>query len=110
MTLRLMGKNTYKISAENNDCCHIAGIFFPTAPALIVYFEVTWHLTMKLFAAKNCEQATLQNLWRQRVIEHCYPRMLTARKIYFHKFEHEKMFSFVRYISNHLKTGPSSNS
>ena len=41
MTLRLMGKNTYKISAENNDCCHIAGIFFPTAPALIVYFEVT---------------------------------------------------------------------
>ena len=66
---------------------------------------------------------------------HCYPRMgiagvkntvvltsssslisipvlttLTARKIYFHKFVHEKMFFFVRYITNHLKTGPSGNS
>ena len=42
--------------------------FFPqTAHALIGYFEVTWHLTMKLFPAKISERATLQNLWCQRV-------------------------------------------
>ena len=38
----------------------IAGNFFPTARALIGYFEVTWHLTMKLFPAKISEKATLQ--------------------------------------------------
>jgi len=47
MTLLLMEKYIYKISPENNDCRHIAGIFFPTAPALIVYFEVTRHITMQ---------------------------------------------------------------
>ena len=31
--------------------CYLAGNF-PTAYALIGYFEVTWHLTMKLFRAK----------------------------------------------------------
>ena len=38
----------------------MAGNFFPTAHALIGYFEVTWHLTMKLFPMKISEQATLQ--------------------------------------------------
>ena len=42
--------------------CYVAGIFFPTARALIGYFEVTRHLTMKLFPAKISERATLQNL------------------------------------------------
>ena len=40
-------------------CC-IAGNFFPTARALIGYFEVIWHLTMNLFPAKISGQATLQ--------------------------------------------------
>ena len=47
---------------------------------------------MKLFPAKISEEETLQILWRQRVTVHCYPRMLTAREIYFHKFVHEKVF------------------
>ena len=38
----------------------IAGNFFPTARALIVYLEVTWHLRMKLFPAKISGRATLQ--------------------------------------------------
>ena len=42
--------------------CHIAGNFFLTARALIGYFKVTWHLTMKLFPAKIYERATLENL------------------------------------------------
>ena len=44
--------------------------FFPTARALICYFEVTWHLTNKLFPAKISECATLQNLWYQKVTVH----------------------------------------
>ena len=48
--------------------------FFSTACALIGYFEVTWHLTMKLFPAKISERETLQS---QSVTLHCYARMLT---------------------------------
>ena len=52
--------------------------FFPnSAHAFIGYFKATWHLTMKLFPAKIYEQATLQNLWCQRVTVQCYPRKLT---------------------------------
>ena len=40
----------------------MAGNFFPTARALIGFFEDTRHLTMKLFPAKISERATLQNL------------------------------------------------
>ena len=40
----------------------MAGNFFPAG-----YFNVTWHLTMKLFPAKISERVTLQSLWRQRV-------------------------------------------
>ena len=47
---------------------------------------------MKLFPAKISERATLQNLWRQKVTVHCYPRMLNAREIYFHKFVTKKVF------------------
>ena len=65
---------------------------FPTARALIGYFKVTWHLTTKLFPAKISERVTRQSLWRQRVTVHCYPRMLSARKIYFHKFAHKNVF------------------
>ena len=36
--------------------------FVPTARALIGYFEVTWHPTMKPFPAKTSQQATLKNL------------------------------------------------
>ena len=38
--------------------CFVAGNFFSTARGLICYFEVTRHLTMKLFPAKISEQAT----------------------------------------------------
>ena len=53
-----MGKTTPKDGQSKERAC-----------ALISYFEVRWHskLTMKLFPAKISEQATLQNLWCQRV-------------------------------------------
>ena len=38
--------------------------------------------SMKLFPAKIAERATLQNLWRQRVTAHCYPRLLTDDRRY----------------------------
>ena len=92
-----------------NTYCYIAGHFLPTARALIGYFEVTWHLTMKLFPAKISEEETLQILWRQRVqctvIRECWP---LARFIFTNLYT--KKFFFVVYITNHLKTGPSGNS
>ena len=33
--------------------CYIAENFFPTARALIGYFDVTWHLAMNLFPTKS---------------------------------------------------------
>ena len=71
--------------ALNKKYCWIAGNFFPTACALIGYFEVTWHLTIKLFPAKISRRATLQNLWCQRVTVHCYLRMLTDDRSYIHR-------------------------
>ena len=62
---------------QYNRHCYIAGNVFSTTRALIGYFKVKWHLTIKLFPAKIAERATLQNLWRQRVTLHCYPGMLT---------------------------------
>ena len=57
------------VRKSNENSCYIAGNFFPTARALIDYFELPWHLTMKLFpAAKSISH---------RVTVHCYPRMLT---------------------------------
>ena len=43
---------------------YMAASYLPTAHALIGYFEVKWHVTMKLFPSKIFERATLQNLWR----------------------------------------------
>ena len=83
--LRLWGPLLQTSPAQwrtDKELCYIAGIFFPTALALIGYFEVKWQLTMKLFPAKISERATLQNLWRQRVTVHCYPRMLTDDRRY----------------------------
>ena len=37
---------------------------------------------MKLFAAKISEREVLQNLGRERVTVHCYPRMLTDDRRY----------------------------
>ena len=76
----------------NKYICYIPGNVFPTARALIGYFEVTWHLTLKMFPAKISERAALQTLWRRKVTVKCYPRMLTAREIYVHKFVHENVF------------------
>ena len=55
-----MRKGLYPANRSNQYCCYIAGNFFPTARALIGYFEVTWHLTMKLFPANISERGTLQ--------------------------------------------------
>ena len=55
-----MRKGLYTANRSNQYCCYIAGNFFPTARALIGYFEVTWHLTMKLFPANISERGTLQ--------------------------------------------------
>ena len=46
--------------------------FLTTTRALTGYYEVTWHLTMKLFPAKISKRAKLQNLWRERITVHCY--------------------------------------
>ena len=78
----------------NKKYCYIAGNFFLAARALIGYFEVTWHLTMKLFPAKISERATLQNLWRQVATVHDHPRMLswptTAVTARFYEFSASK--------------------
>ena len=41
--------------------------FFPTSKNLIDHFEVTWHLTMKLFPAKSLGAGKIAKLWRERV-------------------------------------------
>ena len=46
--------------AVNKVYCYVAGNFFITVRALIGFFEVTSHLTMKLFPAKISERATFQ--------------------------------------------------
>ena len=78
----------------NKKYCYIAGNFFLAARALIGYFEVRWHLTMKLFPAKISERATLQNLWRQVATVHDHPRMLswptTAVTARFYEFSASK--------------------
>ena len=45
---------------------------------------------MRLFPAKISERATLQIYDVSGVTVHCYPRMLNAPDIYFHKFVNEK--------------------
>ena len=67
--------------------------FFPTARALIGYFEVTWDLTNKLFPAKISERATLQNLWYQKVTGHRH--WLLARFVFINLYM--KTFFFVGY-------------
>ena len=95
----------------HNGFCYVAGNFFSTVHALISYFDVSWHLTMKLFPAKISEQATMQNPWCQRATVQCYPWMLTVWEIYFHTSVLKKGFLFfMGHIKNHLKTGPSGNS
>ena len=44
--------------------CYIAENFFSTARSVIGYFEVTWHLTMKLFPAKICEEDFRGDRWK----------------------------------------------
>ena len=61
----------------SSHCNHLHPYQSITVLALIGFFEVTWHLTMKLFHAKISEQATLQKIWRQRITVHCCPRILT---------------------------------
>ena len=86
-------------------CCYIAEFFPITAGPLIGYFDVTWHLTIKLFPLKVSERTTVQNLWRQRVTVHCYPPMLTDdRRCCYHW-----RFFFLCDITNHLMIGPSGN-
>ena len=41
---------------------------------------------------QNLWAGNIANLWRQKVTVHCYPRMLNAWEIYFHKFVNEKVF------------------
>ena len=73
---------------------------FPTGRALIGYFEVTWHLTMKLFSAKISERAKSQNLWRQRVTReikiHFYRKRQTS----------DSGWEFLRIGNKQIKTDP----
>ena len=94
---------------DNNHICYIAAQFFPTARAFIRYFEVMWYLTMKLFPAKITERENLQNLWRQRVRVHCYPRMLTNDRRY-SEVSWILSLKISSYVTNDLKTDPSGNS
>ena len=64
---------------------------------------------MKLFPAKISERETVQNLWRQRVTVHCYPRMLTNDRRY-SEVSWILSFKISSYVTNDLKTGPSGNS
>ena len=62
--------------------CYISGNFFPTARALIGYFKVTWHLTIKLFPAKISQQIYDVREWQCTVTRFCYPRVLTDVRLY----------------------------
>ena len=65
--------------------CYIARNFFSTARGLIGNFEVTWHLTIKLFPDKISERETLQKIYDVRglqcnVTRECWPMTaVTAR-------------------------------
>ena len=89
--------------------CYMAGNFFPTACGLIGYFEVTWHLIMKLFPAKMSERATSQNLWRQRVTVHDYPLSwsTTAVTARFYEFSATKFRLRQHWDSRDTKLFPS---
>ena len=76
----LMYKNLQRpkiLGIDEISCFHNSNSSIIPISTLIGYLEVTWHLTMKLFLTKISVQATLQNLWCQRVTVHCYLRMLT---------------------------------
>ena len=57
----------------NKKQCYIAGNFFPTARALIGYFEVTWHMT------SNNETVSRQNLWAGNVAKSMTSESNSAR-------------------------------
>ena len=81
------------IDLTSNPSYYIAGIFFQQRTLdLVGYFEVTWHLTMKLFLVKISKRAKLQNLWRQKVTVHCYRQCwrTTAVTARFNKFPASK--------------------
>ena len=79
-------------------------IFFPKVRALIGYFKVTCHLTMKLFPAQISQQVTCKIYdvrGQQYTVTHeCWPT--TAVTTRFNEFPASR--------TNHLKTGPLGNS
>ena len=46
-----------RCAKQSYSYCYIAGNFFSTARGLIGYFEVTWHLTMKLLSGQHCKKS-----------------------------------------------------
>ena len=76
---------TFQIPRAVIHLCYITGNYFPTVRTLTDYFEVTWHLSMKLLPSNISEKATVQYLkfvCCQRVRVHCYPGMLTEDRRY----------------------------
>ena len=57
--------------------------FFRTARIIIGYFEITCHLTTKLFPAKISEwETSMQDLRGKRVTVHCYSQKVVEDRRY----------------------------
>ena len=69
--------------------------------------------SMKLFPAKIAERATLQNLWRQRVTVHCYPRLLTDERRYRQEFPANskslRISSYITTLESRISMFPSAS-
>ena len=83
---------------------YISGNFFPTARALIGYFKVTWHLTIKLFPAKISEQIYDVREWDCAVTRESWPTSVVTA--WFNEFPELQISSC---MTKHLNIGPSGN-
>ena len=101
-SLSLSNNSQQHATTCNIQHCYIAGIFFLTARTLIGYFEVTWHLTIKLFPAKISEWATLQKSMTSEGNRALSPANVDRRPPL-----QRGLMNFQLYKQTHLKTGPS---
>ena len=91
----------------NNFSCYIAEFFSPTARALIGYFEVTWHLTIKLFPAKSLRAGNSAKSMTSESNSALLPANVDRRPPLL--FAICTFSFFLCYITSHLMTGPSGN-
>ncbi len=97
--------NPVQAERLNSTSCYIAGIFSPTAHALVSYFEATWNPTIKFFLL-NC-------LWVGNTAK-CMTSELNSALLpaNVHRWPplHVNLLMWTLcYVTNHLMTGSSRN-